>query len=214
MKRLDCDWLLKLKNQSAVTPWVRQSSHQSEREDTTATKFWGCQRASPVAVVCKASHLEIKRQTRAKYNRLTQQNMHCVLFTALLIGLAIQKISAVPTASEQSCSNATFPINLDGYQIEGLNPIYNATTAEECRDACCKLGDSCIIYQWSEHPPELPKCWAGPKGPVVDTGNYTTRCKNPPPPAPPQPPVSAFLTIDIEDTNELVRPELYGHDLE
>merc|ERR1712232_981048 len=34
--------------------------------------------------------------------------------------------------------------------------------------ACCDAGDSCEIYQFSEHPSKLPNCWIGTARSFVD----------------------------------------------
>lgn len=137
--------------------------------------------------------------------------MTCATLT-LFVGVSL-RISAATTVPKLSCSNASFPINLDGFQINYLSPVYNMTDVDKCREACCKMGSDCVLFQWSEHPAELPRCWVGPHNPIVGPGPYTTRERKPPAPVP-QPPAAAALTIDIGDTGEIVHPELYGHDLE
>eukprot|EP01084_Bolivina_argentea_P261592 442129_1 len=64
-----------------------------------------------------------------------------------------------------TCTDADFPINMQGVQCLGLTQVASAKNISDCRNACC--GDaSCGTYQWC--PASRPDgcspgatCWIG-----------------------------------------------------
>merc|ERR1712232_1125795 len=78
----------------------------------------------------------------------------------------------------ETCDEDTFPMDLTGKQYMGLNAgPSSATTVELCRQACCDMGTSCHIYQFSKSPSRQPECWLGSsKSFSKDPGNnYISR---------------------------------------
>ena len=53
-----------------------------------------------------------------------------------------------------------------------------------------QAGASCELWQWSEHPSIMPKCWIGQRGAIMGDGPYTTRTNT----GPPLPPCPAGFT--------------------
>merc|ERR1712070_146483 len=71
-------------------------------------------------------------------------------------------IANVPRLGSQTCDESAFPTDLTGKQAMGLSAGPESATSEDlCRQACCDAGDSCAIYQFSEHPSRSPDCWIG-----------------------------------------------------
>merc|ERR1711916_234989 len=78
-------------------------------------------------------------------------------------------IASEPRLGSQTCDESAFPTDLTGKQALGLTAgPKSATTEELCRQACCDAGDSCGIYQFSEHPSKAPDCWIGTATSFVD----------------------------------------------
>ena len=60
----------------------------------------------------------------------------------------------VPTPSRQNCS---FPRDLSNVQCHGLTHMPKAENEDECKQACCDAGSSCVIWQYlTPHD-----CWVG-----------------------------------------------------
>ena len=93
-------------------------------------------------------------------------------------------------ATEASCSDNDFPLNLTGKQYLNLSPAAsNITTYEACRQACCDMGASCKIYQFNTDPSKKPDCWLGASTIFIDGQGYVSGGRNmPPPPTPPKSP--------------------------
>merc|ERR1719201_647166 len=74
-----------------------------------------------------------------------------------------------PKSELQKCDESMFPVDLAGKQAKGLTAGPKSATSEDlCRQACCDAGDSCEIYQFSEHPSKGPDCWIGTAHSFVD----------------------------------------------
>ena len=99
-------------------------------------------------------------------------------------------------AAAATCSEASFPFNLDGVQCTGLVASPAATSEEECAAACCErmksAGQGCNVWQygWSS-------CWIGNIDGGAEDSNCMTADENwlgastiPVPRAPPPPPVN------------------------
>jgi hypothetical protein len=111
-------------------------------------------------------------------------------------------------ASAQTCSNESFPIDLNGKQVDGLTAFKAANDLDACRQACCDAGPSCAVWEFSEHPSKSPsgkiKCWIGKMGKIMGSGPYSSRGRTPPPtPAPPTPAPPKTAPITIDDTKGL-----------
>ena len=93
-------------------------------------------------------------------------------------------------ARAQTCTNQSFPIDFNGKQMDGLYGVSKALDVDQCRQACCDVGPSCEVYQWSENPAEKPNCWIGRKGTIIRNGPYVAggRTPKPTPPPPTTPP--------------------------
>ena len=86
------------------------------------------------------------------------------------------------------CNNASFPVDLNGKQMDGLQGVKSAHDVDQCRLACCAQGEKCEVFQWSYNPAEKPNCWIGKTGPIIRNGPYSARGRGPAPPTPPPPP--------------------------
>merc|ERR1712137_461319 len=83
--------------------------------------------------------------------------------TLTVDGKVVANVTLATTLSESGkCDDSTFPHDLSGHQAMGLSAgPSNATNLAACQQACCDAGESCDIYQFSEHPSRAPDCWIG-----------------------------------------------------
>lgn len=63
-----------------------------------------------------------------------------------------------------TCTDDAFPKDFNGKQVGGLTGNSKADDVASCRQACCDQGPSCEMYEFSEHPSRMPKCWMGKIG--------------------------------------------------
>lgn len=85
-----------------------------------------------------------------------------------------------PSLEWQTCDASAFSVDLAGKQAMGLNAGPKSATSEDlCRQACCDAGDSCEIYQFSEHPSRAPDCWIGTARSFMDDSEkiYASRSR-------------------------------------
>merc|ERR1712185_42915 len=68
-------------------------------------------------------------------------------------------VDAGRSLESQTCDASEFAVDLAGKRAMGLTAGPTSATSEDlCRQACCDAGDSCEIYQFSEHPSKGPDC--------------------------------------------------------
>jgi len=99
--------------------------------------------------------------------------------SATLDGNLLANVTISALGSE-TCDMSAFPVDLSGKQAMGLSAgPTSAATEEQCMQACCDAGDSCEIYQFSEHPSRNPKCWIGKSSSFGDdpSHNYKSRSR-------------------------------------
>jgi hypothetical protein len=87
-----------------------------------------------------------------------------------------------PGLNPSTCDSSTFPYNISGYQVMGLEKgPAAATTADACQQACCDKGDSCNIWEFSTKPSRQSDCWFG-DGKIGSPGPYVNFARKKPPP--------------------------------
>jgi hypothetical protein len=124
-------------------------------------------------------------------------------------------IANVPRLGSQTCDESAFPTDLTGKQAMGLTAGPESATSEElCRQACCDAGDSCGVYQFSEHPSKSPNCWIGTATSFSDDPGKVYASRSRPTPAAPwhlkiQQSRYVFSSIDSFqiNQNDILAPE-------
>jgi len=94
-------------------------------------------------------------------------------------------IANVSKLESQTCDESAFPTDLTGKQALGLTAGPKSATSVIPAGRHADAGDSCGIYQFSEHPSKSPNCWIGTATSFIDdkSKNYASRSR-PTPAAP------------------------------
>lgn len=106
-----------------------------------------------------------------------------------------------------TCDATDFPTNYDNLQMMGLKLNKNPTDEDSCRDACCKIGPDCEVYEWVAKSTGMqPGCWLGKESQPTTCQGIKSRGRGkvyptPPPVAPPTPPPVGPYPVD--DTQPL-----------
>ena len=104
----------------------------------------------------------------------------------LLLAAAAAAAAASSSARAQPCS---FPLDMDGREVSGLQAAPSATDADSCAAACCALGAPCEVWQWCVGGFDCApasSCWVGSLagGSYASTGWRSAARPRAPPPGP------------------------------